>query len=87
MIVCLRPGDIALVLPPGPEDADVWPGVVEEALYLGEVVEYRVRVGERTLTVRASAEAEVLTAGAAVGLRVDPARALVFPAEAGEEGE
>jgi len=80
VIVCLRPADIAIVFPSRPGAAD-WPGIVESALYLGEVVEYRIRSGERVLAVRASAELRLLDPGEAVGLRPDPARAALYPAD------
>jgi ABC-type Fe3+/spermidine/putrescine transport system ATPase subunit len=86
VIICLRPADIAIV--PFSERArpDVWPGVVEGALYLGDLVEYRLRAGAVTLTVRAPSEPRVFLAGESVGLRIDAARALLFPAEAEAAG-
>jgi ABC-type Fe3+/spermidine/putrescine transport system ATPase subunit len=80
-IACIRPADIALVPRFDPGTAEVWSGVVEGALYLGEVVEYRVRVGPRTLTVRVPAERERIAVGQQAGVRIDPSRTLLFPAD------
>jgi ABC-type Fe3+/spermidine/putrescine transport system ATPase subunit len=80
VIACLRPADILLVPLPAPGAAD-WTGIVESALYLGEAVEYRIRSGERVLTVRGAAEARLRDPGETVGLRIDPARVALFPAD------
>ncbi len=80
VIACLRPADILLVPPPAPGAAD-WTGIVESALNLGEAVEYRIRPGERVLTVRGAAEARLRDPGETVGLRIDPARVALFPAD------
>jgi ABC-type Fe3+/spermidine/putrescine transport system ATPase subunit len=80
-VVCIRPGDVALVTPG--TAPDVPEGVVEGVLYLGEVVEYRVRVGNVTLLARAPAEPRMLASGERVGVRIDASRALVFAADGG----
>ena len=80
-IACIRPGDIALVPGADAGGAGAWAGVVEGALYLGEVIEYHVRVGPRALVVRAPADGERLAVGTRAAVRIDPARALVFPAD------
>jgi ABC-type Fe3+/spermidine/putrescine transport system ATPase subunit len=80
--VCLRPGEIRLVPADGLAAAGAWPATIEEALFLGEVVEYRVRAGPSRLTVRASAEPRILGSGERVGREVRPERVLLFPAAA-----
>lgn len=80
-IVCVRPGDVALVAPHPSSEVAV--GVVESAQYLGEVVEYRVRVGELVLVARAPAEPRMLAAGDPVGVTIDASRALVFAGDGG----
>ena len=80
-IVCLRPADIRIVLVVAPDSLNVWPGVVEGTLYLGDLVEYRIRSGTAMLTVRAPSEPTLLRLGEAVGLEVDAARVLLFPSE------
>ncbi|OGK79132.1 MAG: hypothetical protein A2X52_17310 [Candidatus Rokubacteria bacterium GWC2_70_16] len=86
VIVCLRPADIAIVPLSERARPEDWPGVVEGALYLGDVVEYRLRARGATLTVRAPSEPTVFRVGEPVGLRIDAARALLFPAEAEAAG-
>lgn len=80
--LCVRPTDIALVPLSDPGAAQVWSGAVESALYLGEMVEYQVRVGPHALVVRVPADAEPLAVGHRTGVRLDPARILLFPADA-----
>src|SRR5262245_25866698 len=73
--VSVRPHQIALVVPPagGDADGDVLRGTVERASFLGDAVDYQVRVSEGGLLLRVTGPAALRARpGEAVGLRVAP---------------
>jgi iron(III) transport system ATP-binding protein len=75
----IRPHQIALA---APHEPDVLRGVVRRMSFLGETVDYEVAVDGSDLVLRVSAPAlRRLSAGAHVGLRVDPAACVVLAAD------
>ncbi len=75
--LCLRPHTLTL-LPPSEKGAHTFPAVVERAVYVGEAVEYLVRLDGTALTLRAVTDPDLRFAvGTRVSLRVDPTRSVV----------
>ncbi|MBM3567976.1 MAG: ABC transporter ATP-binding protein [Alphaproteobacteria bacterium] len=78
--VCLRPSG-AMLVAPEPASPNRWPAVVETSTFVGEQREIVVRCGTASLALRVPAEGAA-AAGAAVTLAIDPARLILFRAEA-----
>ena len=76
--VCLRPHAASLG-PAGESGDNRWPGVVENAIFLGHHAECQVRVGSALLTLTA---ARAPAPGTAVSVSIDPGELIVFASAA-----
>jgi iron(III) transport system ATP-binding protein len=81
--VSIRPHDIALAAPgaPAPPDVNALQGTVQRASFLGDSVDYQVKLADGEIVLRVAAPAsQRLRAGDAVGLRIDPAACIALAA-------
>ena len=80
VLVAVRPEEMNL----GGQDTETegvtLPCVVERVVFLGPLVEYRVRTQGKTLAVRVTAKRPLLSTGVATTLHIPASRCLVFPA-------
>jgi iron(III) transport system ATP-binding protein len=79
----IRPHDITLVTPDAPPAPGVnaLRGTVQRASFLGDAVDYQVKLAEGDVVLRVAAPAsQRLRPGQAVGLRIDPAACIALAA-------
>jgi hypothetical protein len=76
----VRPEAVLLAADPGEAG---WPGTVLTRTFLGEKVEYHVRMGEATLQVSAYNPREVLAPGQAVVVQLPTCDVPLLPGGAG----
>ena len=82
--VSIRPHDIALAAPDDAPAGNTLRGVIQRASFLGDAVDYQVRIAESDVVLRVTAPAtRRLRAGEAVSLSIDPAACI--PLAASEE--
>ncbi len=75
--LCIRPHTLTL-LPEGETGPHTFPAVVERAVYVGEAVEYLVRLEGTALTLRVVTDPRLRFAvGSRVSLTIDPSRCVV----------
>ena len=79
-LVSVRPEDIFITAPGAARSASVLAGKVENRVFLGEVIDYIVRVGSRELRVRAKPEQD-FAIGASVALEFTAERCVGLPAD------
>jgi iron(III) transport system ATP-binding protein len=83
--VSIRPHDIVLSLPdePAPAGVNALRGTVQRASFLGDGVDYQVKLADGDVVLRVAAPAsQRLRAGTPVGVRIEPAACIaVGPAE------
>jgi ABC-type Fe3+/spermidine/putrescine transport system ATPase subunit len=81
--VSIRPHDIALGAPDvaGPPGVNTLRGVIQRASFLGDSVDYQVRLADSDVVLRVAAPApRRLRAGEAVSLSIDPAACVALAA-------
>ena len=80
LLVFVRPNEIELLAQPPRDGVNVFPGIVEKMTYLGDKIDYRVRVGKLVLRVQAdSTERFTPQDRIAVHLPVERCKVIVEP--------
>lgn len=79
VVISVRPEHVEL-LEGAPAAANVWPGRVEQKVFLGEAVDFQVAVGSRTLLSRRHPSVRT-PVGGAIFVQLDPDMCVVLRAE------
>ena len=78
--ISMRPEDLELT-ESRPAGENVWEATVEQKVFLGDAIDFRVRVGARTLLTRQHPTLRT-PIGGAIFARINPEKCVVFPASA-----
>ena len=83
VVLSIRPEDVALsTTPPNDANADPrcnhWPAVIDQKIFLGEAMDFRVRVGSRVLLSRTHPSITP-PVGTSVWMHIDPAKSVAMP--------
>jgi len=75
--ISIRPEDVELTetRPPG---ENIWEATVEQKVFLGDAIDFRVRVGSRSLLTRQHPTLRT-PVGGAIFARINPEKCVVFP--------
>jgi iron(III) transport system ATP-binding protein len=82
VVISVRPEDIRLSeARPAVDNANVWEGTVDQKVFLGEAVDFQVKVRSRALQSRAHPSLRTPT-GNAIWLSMDPEKCVALKAAA-----
>ena len=76
--ISIRPEDVELT-ESRPAGVNIWEATVEQKVFLGDAIDFRVRIGTRSLMTRQHPALRT-PVGGAIYARVNPEKAVVFPA-------